>query len=166
MLPRTNSGGGMVGNVSPGCTGSVLGKDIKGAGLITPPSLIEWNGLRFLVMDAPRPSNVHLYLKRFLEYNVSDLVCVCERTYDPKVVMAAGIKVHEMKYDDGSAPPEEIISRWLEVWSMPLYVSCCPPLSPILLLQLPRTISIPPCSGMHTGWGLLYHVHTRYLSCS
>ncbi len=151
-------------------------------------------------MDAPRPSNVHVYLKRFLEYNVSDLVCVCEMTYDPKEVslimlkkllansstsnglyecyhtilmsnpndqvITAGITVHEMEYDDGSAPPEEIISRWLEVRSMPLYVLCCPPLSPILLLQLPRTISIPPCSRMHTGWVLLYHVHTSSLSCS
>ncbi len=30
-------------------------------------------------------------------------------------VKNAGIKVHDMEYDDGSAPPEEVIFKWLKV---------------------------------------------------
>jgi protein tyrosine phosphatase type 4A len=48
-------------------------------------------------------------------YNVTDLVRVCECTYEGADLRNAGIQLHEMAYDDGTSPPKEIISQWLEL---------------------------------------------------
>lgn len=60
--------------------------------------------MRFLLMDAPSDSTVHLYVKVFISSffylkemirnNVTDLVRVCEPTYSRSYVEASGIKVH------------------------------------------------------------------------
>ena len=67
-------------------------------------------------MDAPRQSNLHLYIKEMKRHNVSDVVRVCECTYQGNPDLAnAGIELHEMAYDDGTSPPKEIISEWLSL---------------------------------------------------
>jgi protein tyrosine phosphatase type 4A len=66
-------------------------------------------------MDAPRQSNLHLYIREMKRYNVTDLVRVCECTYEGADLRNAGILLHEMAYDDGTSPPKEIISQWLEL---------------------------------------------------
>ncbi|CAM9479406.1 unnamed protein product, partial [Sphacelaria rigidula] len=80
----------------------------------TQPSLIEWKKLRFVIMDAPKANNLHLYLKELKKHNVVCVVRVCEATYPASEVEAAGMQLLEMEYDDGAAPPPEIIQRWLE----------------------------------------------------
>jgi protein tyrosine phosphatase type 4A len=94
---------------------SLPGSNSLPASLVTEPSLVEWKGLRFLIMDAPKPNNLHLYVKECKKRNVVSMVRVCEPTYAASEVQAAGIHLHEMEYDDGSAPPETVITRWLEV---------------------------------------------------
>jgi protein tyrosine phosphatase type IVA len=66
------------------------------AALITKPSLIEAANLRFLIIDAPRESNLHLYLKEFKKYNVKHLVRidVTPPGYNGGDVEKAGIKMH------------------------------------------------------------------------
>jgi protein tyrosine phosphatase type IVA len=66
------------------------------AALITKPSLIEAANLRFLIIDAPRESNLHLYLKEFKKYNVKHLVRidVTPPGYNGADVEKAGIKMH------------------------------------------------------------------------
>lgn len=83
--------------------------------LVNKPSLIEYEQLRFLIMDAPRESNLHLYLRECKKYNVTNLVRISEPTYSKDEVEAAGIQLHEMYYPDGQSPPPEVIQRWLEV---------------------------------------------------
>lgn len=71
--------------------------------------------LRFLIMDAPRPNNLHLYIKECKKHNVTDVVRVCEPTYLETDLINAGIKLHEMPYPDGHSPPDEVLNRWLDI---------------------------------------------------
>lgn len=77
------------------------------------PTFIVWGKLRFLLMDAPRDSNLPQYLREAKHHNVTALVRVCEPTYSTAEVEAAGIQMFDMAYDDGSSPPQEVIDRWL-----------------------------------------------------
>lgn len=92
-------------------TASRLGK----VSMSAHPSLVEWKKLRFVIMDAPKANNLHLYLKELKKQNVVCVVRVCEATYPASEVEAAGIQLMEMEYDDGGAPPVEIINKWLDV---------------------------------------------------
>lgn len=66
-------------------------------------------------MDAPRPSNLHLYVKECKKHNVTDIVRVCEPTYSKTDLINAGIQLHEMPYPDGQSPPREVLDRWLDL---------------------------------------------------
>lgn len=80
------------------------------------PSLIEKGSMRFLVMDAPRQSNLHLYIRECRKQGVTDLVRVCEPTYNGEADLSnAGISLHEMAYPDGTSPPKEVLDRWLDL---------------------------------------------------
>ena len=62
--------------------------------LASKPSLIEHGSLRFLIMDKPKDSNLHLYLKECKKHNVTDIVRICEPCYDAAEVMKSGITLH------------------------------------------------------------------------
>ncbi len=79
------------------------------------PTLVTRANLRFLIMDAPRSQNLHLYIKECKKFNVTDVVRVCEPTYGRGDLDSAGIELHEMAYDDGSSPPADIITKWLDL---------------------------------------------------
>lgn len=63
------------------------------------PSLVEWKKLRFVIMDAPKANNLHLYLRELKKQNVVCVVRVCEPTYPASEVEAAGMKVSAARYD-------------------------------------------------------------------
>lgn len=80
------------------------------------PSVIARGSMRFLVMDAPRQSNLYLYIRECRKHGVTDLVRVCEPTYDGEVDLNnAGIELHEMEYPDGTSPSKEVLERWLDL---------------------------------------------------
>lgn len=79
--------------------------------LVTVPS----EPLRFLIMDAPRPNNLHLYIKECRKHHVTDVVRVCEATYPAAGLRSAGISLHELPYPDGHSPPQEILDKWLKL---------------------------------------------------
>lgn len=81
--------------------------------LPNPPTLVEWGGMRFLIMDAPSEGNLELYLREMKKHGVSDLVRVCDPTYSKEAVEREGIRVHEMLFPDGDGPPTSIVDRWL-----------------------------------------------------
>lgn len=81
--------------------------------LPNPPTFVEWQGMRFLIMDAPSDSNVELYLREMKRFGVTDLVRVCDPTYARETVEREGIHVHEMLFPDGDGPPEAVVDRWL-----------------------------------------------------
>jgi len=80
--------------------------------LASKPTFIEWKNLRFLIMDSPKQSNLHLYLKECEKYHVTQLVRISEPSYDKAEVERAGITLHEMCFDVGASPPQELIVRW------------------------------------------------------
>jgi len=67
----------------------------------TKPTLIEVEKMRFLIMDAPRQGNLHLYIKEMRKHGVTDVVRVCEPTYQGAELQTAGICLHDMEYADG-----------------------------------------------------------------
>lgn len=86
---------------------------ISSTRLPNPPTYVEWEDMRFLIMDAPSDGNLALYLKEMKRYGVTDLVRVCDPTYSNEAVENEGIKVHELVFADGDGPPEAVVDRWL-----------------------------------------------------
>lgn len=86
-------------------------------------TLIEVNSMRFLIMDAPRTNNVHVYLKEMTKHHVTDVVRVCEPTYPTTDLNNAGITVHEMEYKDGSSPSPQLIQTWLQLVESVFYTT-------------------------------------------
>lgn len=62
--------------------------------LVNKPSLIEWGPLRLLIMDAPKDSNLHLYLKQCKKTNVTSIVRISEPSYSREEVEKSGIALH------------------------------------------------------------------------
>ena len=72
--------------------------------------------LRFLIMDAPRESNLHVYIQECTKNGVTDIVRVCEPTYHNIAELKnAGITLHDLAYDDGTSPPDNILNSWLDI---------------------------------------------------
>ncbi|KAI9472358.1 MAG: protein-tyrosine phosphatase-like protein [Benjaminiella poitrasii] len=83
--------------------------------LINTPTYIEYNGLRFLIVDAPSSNNLPLYLKEFERWNVTDVVRCCEATYPKEPLNEKDIQVHDFVFADGEAPPGPIVDAWLQL---------------------------------------------------
>ena len=81
----------------------------------TEPTFIEVKQMRFLIMDAPRQGNLHLYIKKMRKHHVTDIVRYCEPTYKSVELNNAGIRLHEMEFKDGTSPSKEIIMAWLQL---------------------------------------------------
>ena len=87
----------------------------------TKPTLIEVSPMRFLIMDAPRQANLHLYIREMRKHHVVHVVRVCEPTYVGGELESAGICLHEMEYKDGTSPSPELIRSWLELVDKTFY---------------------------------------------
>lgn len=81
----------------------------------TKPTFLEKGNMRFYITDAPRQSNLHLYVKEMQKHHVKEVCRFCEPTYRADDFQSAGIGVHDMEYKDGTSPPLEIITSWLEL---------------------------------------------------
>jgi protein tyrosine phosphatase type 4A len=81
------------------------------------PSMTEirFKHLRFLITNSPADENVQSFIETCSKYGVTALVRVSEKTYDAKPIEAAGIKVYNLEYPDGSTPDSLIRDKWLNV---------------------------------------------------
>ncbi|KAI9300460.1 protein-tyrosine phosphatase-like protein [Cunninghamella echinulata] len=91
--------------------------DMPGVGhrLINPPTLIEYNNTRFLIVDAPSTNNLPLYIQEFQQWHVTDVVRCCEPTYPKEPLSEKGIQVHDLVFSDGASPPSSIVDAWLSL---------------------------------------------------
>lgn len=87
----------------------------------TKPTLVEVPPMRFLIMDAPRQANLHLYIREMRKHHVVHVVRVCEPTYVGGELSSAGICLHEMEYKDGTSPSSELIMSWLQLVDKTFY---------------------------------------------
>ena len=100
-------------------------------------TFIESGALKFLISDSPTDSNlpvrfaffvrvrsctqpltfcfVQSYLKEMQKHKVSHLVRVCDASYDVTRVAKDGIEVKDWPFVDGDAPPDAIITQWLDL---------------------------------------------------
>mmetsp|Transcript_5643 Transcript_5643/g.13758 ORF Transcript_5643/g.13758 Transcript_5643/m.13758 type:complete len:171 (+) Transcript_5643:207-719(+) len=82
---------------------------------VSKPSLISFKDQRYLIMDAPTDANLDQYLKELKRENVKVLVRTCEPTYAIDKLTKAGITVKELPFPDGAPPPNEVVTKWLNV---------------------------------------------------
>jgi len=78
-------------------------------------SVIEYDNLRFVIMDCPTNDNLRFYIKPLKTNNVKHLIRVCEPTYSTQLLNEAGIQVHELPFPDGQSPPSSILNGFLDV---------------------------------------------------
>ncbi|KAJ3321264.1 Protein tyrosine phosphatase type IVA 1 [Boothiomyces sp. JEL0866] len=69
--------------------------------------------LRFIIMDCPTESSLSEYLKELKIRGVTDVVRVCEPTYDRNLLIEQNINVHDWPYPDGGIPPAQILTDYL-----------------------------------------------------
>eukprot|EP00794_Sanderia_malayensis_P019626 gene19626-21572_t len=78
-------------------------------------ALVEFKNMRFLIMDRPSKANIAHFVKELKNCGVNELVRVCEPTYGIDELHKEGINVLDWFYDDGAAPPREVVDMWLKL---------------------------------------------------
>jgi protein tyrosine phosphatase type 4A len=77
--------------------------------------LVEYNSLRVLIMDRPSKANISQFVIELKKCGVSDVIRVCEPTYNRELLTKEGINLLDLTFDDGAAPPQQIVQQWLEL---------------------------------------------------
>lgn len=68
-----------------------------------------------MIMDCPTEDKLHLYRAELDKNKVTHVVRACEPSYPVSMLEDLGMIVHELGFPDGKAPPDEIISTWLQL---------------------------------------------------
>ncbi|OZC06523.1 hypothetical protein X798_06491 [Onchocerca flexuosa] len=79
------------------------------------PSEIQYGKMRFLITDRPSDLTINTYIEELEKHNARAVVRVCEPTYATTPLIVNGIDVLDWEFDDGSAPPPELITKWLSL---------------------------------------------------
>ena len=115
LKTTTNGDTAVVPPPAPLSSTTVPGHASASARFGSKPTLITHSNLRFLIMDSPRPQNLHLYIKEMSRHSVSDCVRVCQPLYSEADLATAGITLHDLAYPDGTPPSDAVISQWLNL---------------------------------------------------
>lgn len=79
------------------------------------PAEISYKGFRFLITDRPSDATMDSYLQELKKHGVTDVVRVCEPSYDTTALQESGITVHNWFFPDGSYPAEDILANWFNL---------------------------------------------------
>ncbi|KAJ3416057.1 Protein tyrosine phosphatase prl-1 [Chytridiales sp. JEL 0842] len=69
--------------------------------------------MRFVIFDCPTETTLPLYLEELKTRNVTDVVRVCEPTYNKAILENRDVKVSDWPFPDGSIPPATVIQSFL-----------------------------------------------------
>jgi len=64
-------------------------------------------------MDRPSRANITQFVHELKKCGVSDVVRVCEPTYNAEVLTKEGINLLDLTFTDGATPPTHIVEEWL-----------------------------------------------------
>jgi protein tyrosine phosphatase type 4A len=78
-------------------------------------SYVTFRNMRFLILDCPSNDSLPIYLEEFIAHNITDVVRVCEPTYEIDTLKQHNINVHDWHFKDGTCPPSEVIQDWLNL---------------------------------------------------
>jgi protein tyrosine phosphatase type 4A len=79
------------------------------------PSLVEHKKMRFLIINKPTQSTMPQFIKELKKNNARVVVRCCDPSYDISPLRKEGISVLDFPFEDGAAPPVELVRRWLEL---------------------------------------------------
>lgn len=81
------------------------------------PSLIELKGMdvKFLIVNRPAQATLQQFVKDLKSHNVKVVVRCCEPSYSEDTLTESGIRVVDLPFDDGAAPPFDVIKKWMEL---------------------------------------------------
>ncbi|XP_019731993.1 protein tyrosine phosphatase type IVA 2-like [Hippocampus comes] len=79
------------------------------------PVEISYDSLRFLITHNPTNAQLGRFIEDLKAYRANTLVRVCAATYDKAPVEQEGIRVMDMPFEDGSAPPDQVVESWLSL---------------------------------------------------
>jgi protein tyrosine phosphatase type IVA len=77
-------------------------------------SYLEYGNLKFIIMDSPTDSNIMTYIGALEKRKCSLVVRACSPTYDARVMEKHGIRVMDIPFEDGDAPPEQELRQFLD----------------------------------------------------
>jgi protein tyrosine phosphatase type 4A len=77
------------------------------------PTTVEHGRMRFLITDQPDERQMKSYISMLKEHKVAHVARACEPTY--KDTDLSPVRVYEFQFDDGSAPPADVIRKWLDL---------------------------------------------------
>ncbi|KAJ3102921.1 hypothetical protein HDU96_009466 [Phlyctochytrium bullatum] len=78
-------------------------------------SSVDYRAMHFIVFDCPTATTLPLYVEELKTRGVTDVVRVCEPTYDRGAMEREGIRVHDWPFADGSIPPANIVMGFLQL---------------------------------------------------
>lgn len=81
------------------------------------PSLIEHKemNVKFLIINRPAQATLPQFIKDLKSHDVRVVVRCCDPSYSIETLTEAGIRVVDLPFEDGAAPPSDIIGKWMDV---------------------------------------------------
>jgi len=73
------------------------------------------NYITIVVSSTPAESTVKFFIDEIKKYHITDIVHVCEKSYDDHIFKDMGVVVHDMSFPDGTSAPHDIIKSWLQL---------------------------------------------------
>lgn len=68
--------------------------------------------LNFLITDAPSDKSIKRFIATLQQNRCQTVVRACEAQCDESPLEAAGISLTALEFDDGTAPPADIVASW------------------------------------------------------